>query len=867
MLILAVSKDHPLIIAWKRLLLQSTVTGLCMSSVAAQMLHYWHGPNRASHPKNEEDEEEDEEEEEQDVLFPVLTALRAADVMKPSCHWRYSHNGLQLSGELTFARHQWTVFGENDPFPLDFWRHSFPRTVTVDLAGFSFTLSSDSRGGWYSLPELGLQLEETAAQLVATACAAAPAQFTGNRADKIAAELQCLVNLPCLQHYQELLLKTPAEVLIIVQRQCPLLLNDVALLLSAPLGQLHKTVKTATERNAELEILLVLAMMARSARRVCSALPDLLGMWLRNEGASQKLQIGLNRFGVCCSIDRVRYLLATNGSRPEEAEVVRHVRLWFGILQVDNWDHSLAVYNLTKQKEITEVHGSILTAYQFQNLHVAKGLSFTEPSVPWNELSCDYAKHSAEEARLWRQHFHHLIEKGLKLYSSEKDLTSYWTGGQLFPPVQDTPTPLGPSKTTVLEIDPYLGFKRTADFVTLCHKGDKVFAPVALLEVLLKPVVAALQAAAPDSSEFLERYGQAALDLCLLKWRALMGGDGALNSGLNGADYVTKSDPLSPVQSHAVSFGWLHAQQAAYETALQYCEVLMRRLHLSLEAGGRSYFLPKDPHKLKLNIAEDTFEWIAYGLLQRLAMSLGLLKPESLAKEKRRHLVNFLLMYLEDDLFRQWYHTAAPPGLSGKRCVELFSQTGADIGQIPLDPTAPPEPSSGDWLTDTLSSLCYLLLVLITCRDGIEQNHRDLLSAAQLTLAKYFNVTGHSNKATEITQVATPNSPVANPPALNLPSWTGRAARSQQQCSPSRGWRLYWRRPLLRNSSQTHEAFAWLFGPLPGSAASPFAVSCFLSSQLYRPSRGCLRLGRHLPRPGVLQTLQAFKRYCCSWPD
>lgn len=143
----------------------------------------------------------------------------------------------------------------------------------VDNAGFAFTISSDSREPWHTLSELGLLLEETIANQVATACSSSPASLNVPRAALVTGELARLVELPCLQHHHLLLAKTPADVLILVEEHCPTLLADLALMLVPPPGQFRKLKKTKDEIHKELELLVVLAMMACSARRSCSALP------------------------------------------------------------------------------------------------------------------------------------------------------------------------------------------------------------------------------------------------------------------------------------------------------------------------------------------------------------------------------------------------------------------------------------------------------------------------------------------------------------------------------------------------------------------------------------------------------------------
>ena len=361
-------------------------------------------------------------------------------------------------------------------------------------------------------------------------------------------------------------------------------MGDLALLLKVPTGQLRKTSKSMDESRKENRLLAVIGMMAHAHSKSCLAIPEALGLWLRNKGVPVDVRVGLNRFGFSCSPDHVQDILEKNGeeaaSNSRKEDVMKDVALWFGLVQVDNWDHDLAVQNLFLQKKKTSVHGSILTAYRFQNQHVAKGLDFEKPHVSWADLGLKQAQFSTIEATVWREHLYHLIETVLKLYAAEKK----WKMKDRLFPAPPSPTPLSETQRILLEIDPSLGFARTADFVTLCQKVDKLFtsSDYTPLQPLLESIINELKLASPEDGEFIDRYASAALDLCLLKWRAIIGGDGALNKGLNSARNLTATDPLAPVEGHPVSAGWLHIQQAAYAATLEYCEPLMRKLHLAL---------------------------------------------------------------------------------------------------------------------------------------------------------------------------------------------------------------------------------------------------------------------------------------------
>ena len=153
-------------------------------------------------------------------------------------------------------------------------------------------------------------------------------------------------------------------------------------------------------------------------------------------------------------------------------------------------------------------------------------------------------------------------------------------------------------------------------------------------------------------------------------------------------------------------------------------------------------------------------------------------------------MIAFMRAYMTNCTFRAWFHSREPDNLKPLDCPGLlvaFSELKSTASPLPVQdscldslvahaleklasprakidlPPLPKDtaeaagtvaPSCGDWLIDTFCSLAHMLLTLTACRDAVETNHRDVLSAVQLVLAKFFNLSGQDNKSNELTQVS-----------------------------------------------------------------------------------------------------------------
>jgi len=255
---------------------------------------------------------------EEDSFARTLKALYHSNVLAPTCFWRYldASGEIILSGEVRFKQGYWTINNQRDPVPLDHWRDALRKETTDNsVGGFSLTLSADSRGDWFSPADLEEQLKVQIDRKISVVCQVSSATSSAHRMSEFKAQMQRLVNLECLRDRNVLLSKTRSDVLRLVENAAPLLMGDLALLLKVPTGQLRKTSKSMDESRKENRLLAVIGMMAHAHSKSCLAIPEALGLWLRNKGVPVDVRVGLNRFGFSCSPDHVQDILEEEWGR------------------------------------------------------------------------------------------------------------------------------------------------------------------------------------------------------------------------------------------------------------------------------------------------------------------------------------------------------------------------------------------------------------------------------------------------------------------------------------------------------------------------------------------------------------------------